>query len=67
LGKGFENRNHFWAKNTEFEAPMGFHAPLGAFFINILLSQDRKSVKTDKTGGLQTQFSKNSDNIRRHT
>jgi hypothetical protein len=33
---------------------MDFLAPLGAFFITILLSQlsqDRKSVKTDKTGG----------------
>jgi hypothetical protein len=33
LGKGFEKRSHFWSKNTDFEAPMDFPAPLGAFFI----------------------------------
>jgi hypothetical protein len=35
---------------------MDFFAPLGAFFIKILLSQDKQSLKTDKTGGLQRKF-----------
>jgi hypothetical protein len=42
---------------------MDFSAPLGAFFIKILLSQNGKSVKTDKTRGLHRQFSRNSDDI----
>jgi hypothetical protein len=39
LGKEFEKRNRFWSRNTDFEAPMDFPAPLGAFFVKILLSQ----------------------------
>jgi hypothetical protein len=50
FGKGFEKRNHFWSKNTAFEAPKDFPAPLGAFFVRILPGHDKTSVKTNKTG-----------------
>ncbi len=40
---------------------MDFPAPLGAFFIRILLGQERKSVKTNKTRALQRQCRTNRD------
>jgi len=67
LGKKFEKRSHFWAKNTAFGAPRDFYTPLGAFFIRIPLGQDRKSVKTNKTGALQRHHAGSSDDIGKHT
>jgi hypothetical protein len=46
---------------------MDFSTPLGAFFVRILPGQDTKPVKTNKIGGLQRQFARNSDGIGKHT
>ena len=54
-------------RNTVFEAPMDFYIPIGAFFILIVPGQDRKSVKTNKTGGLQRKFARNPNDIGKHT
>ena len=47
--------------STAFEAPRDLCTPLGAFFVRILLGQERKSVKTNKKGALQRQCTLNRD------